>query len=355
MTIKVLIVDDSSFLLQQIKQIISSQDDMEVIGQASNGRDAIEVAKKLKPDVITMDYEMPLMDGITAVKVIMAESPTNILMFSSLTYEGAKTTLDALDAGAVDFLSKSFEGVSDHKSRLSNLLCNKIREVACAQKNVISNAVRKNIQSSNIKNEIKKTVTNQIIQSKKRISKIDLIVIGASTGGPVALAKILIELPKDFTIPILIVQHMPASFTGAFAERLDQRCALNVKMAQSEDDINRGGVFIAPGGNQMLVNPSGRLNIREGDEQLNYKPCVDITFASCSKSKFKNVLAIVLTGMGSDGKKGAQMLKQNGHEIWVQSSSSCVVDGMPSSIVNADLADCVLHLDDFAEKMMELM
>ena len=181
-----------------------------------------------------------------------------------------------------------------------------------------------------------------------------MIVIGASTGGPVALAKILVELPKDFTIPILIVQHMPASFTGAFAERLAQRCAVNVKMAENDDDISRGGVFIAPGGKQMLMNPNGRLNVRESDDQLNYKPCVDITFGSCSKSQFKGILGIVLTGMGSDGKKGAQMLKNRGHEIWTQSNSSCVVDGMPRSIVNANLADSVFHLDDFSGKLMEL-
>ncbi|BCE01888.1 protein-glutamate methylesterase/protein-glutamine glutaminase [Marinicellulosiphila megalodicopiae] len=349
MTIKVLIVDDSSFLLQQIKQIINAQDDMTVVGQAINGKEAITLANQLMPDVITMDYEMPLMDGITAVKVIMNECPTNILMFSSLTYEGAQTTLDALEAGAVDFLSKSFEGVTNHKSQLSTLLCNKIREVAGAKQNKKHTELEKDQSNHNFEATITRFTSTPINKSQ-----IDLIAIGASTGGPVALAKVLNDIPDSFSIPILIIQHMPATFTGAFAQRLNQRCALNVKMAENDDDINKGGVFIAPGGQQMLISASGKIVIKEGGEAMNYKPSVDLTFASCSKSHFKHILAVVLTGMGSDGKKGAQLLKELGHEIWAQSSNSCVVDGMPASIINANLADCVYHLDDIGNKLMEL-
>ncbi len=337
MPFTVLVVDDSLFFRQQIRGIINAHPELKVIGEANNGREAIDKTLKLKPDVITMDYEMPLMDGITAVREIMAKQPTPILMFSSLTQAGARITLDALEAGAVDYLPKGYENVANQQSSLRKQLIEKI--LAVVHTNKKAKAPPRPRPAASVRPVSKKP---------------DIVLIGTSTGGPVALQKVLTKLPAEFAAPLLLIQHMPAAFTGAFAQRLDKQCKIKVAEARDGDSFSRGEAYLAPGGKQMMLSSKNKLKIIPGDDRLNYKPCVDVTFGSAAKYYRGNALAIVLTGMGADGREGARLLKQGGSAVWAQEGRTCTIDGMPSAIVKADLADDIVPLDKIAENLTAL-
>ena len=404
MKIKVLVVDDSSFFRRRVSEIINADPEMEVIDTAINGKEAITKATSLRPDVITMDIEMPVLDGISAVKAIMKETPTPILMFSSLTHQGAKSTLEALEAGAANFLPKKFEDIAKDKAEAVKLLQQNIKEiskrrsvlrtprstVAAAQKHsVTTNNVdrnravvpdnrintaalsRQNHESTRV-SSLRSQETRHVIHADnppveprtlpiasrvlKRASgkKYALLAIGSSTGGPVALQNVLTPLRRDFPLPILLIQHMPATFTSAFAARLNTLCQITVKEAQHGDRLQPGVAYLAPGGKQVLVeNKTGGLTLKvmESPEGINYKPSVDITFGSAAQSYRDKVLAIVLTGMGADGRDGAKLLKQKGSTVWAQDAQSCVVYGMPQAIVNAGLADEQINLSQIAERI----
>lgn len=349
MTYKVLIVDDSSFFRQQIAAIINAHPELEVIGEAMHGREAIDKAVKLKPDVITMDYEMPMMDGVTAVREIMKVQPTPILMFSSLTHAGARVTLDALDAGAVDFLPKGYENVSSEKSQLRRQLVEKLLAVARSHRR----QVREASQPAPVVEPSPPPVKRSAPTAGKA-TKPDLVMIGTSTGGPIALQKIITQLPANFPVPILMIQHMPAAFTGTYAERLNKQCPLSVKEAKDGDMFKAGDVLLAPGGQQMMLSAKNKVKILAGDERLNYKPCVDVTFGSAAKFYRNNVLALILTGMGADGREGARLLRQQGARIWAQDGRTCVIDGMPSAIIKAELADEIVPLDKIARRLIDV-
>ena len=352
MTTRVLVVDDSGFFRRRVKEILEEDSSITVIGDAANGQEAIDQAAKLKPDVITMDIEMPVLDGISATKKIMQSNPTPIIMFSSLTTEGAKATLDALEAGALDFLPKRFEDISQDRDEAKKLLCQRVKTLA--QK---KSSLRK-IVPSIIKQQEKK-VTVSPARKSTRISKtggIDLVAIGTSTGGPLALQNVLVNLPADFSKPILMVQHMPATFTPAFAKRLDQLCKISVKEAEDGDVLKPGLALLAPGGKQMLLEGrAGHATVRviDSEPSLTYKPSVDITFRSITKVYPAKTLAIILTGMGADGREGARMLRAQGSEIWAQDEDSCVIYGMPAAIVDAGLADNVLSIDEFSSAIIK--
>ncbi len=361
MATRVLVVDDSGFFRRRVKEILEEDPLLTVVGDAANGQEAIDMAMELKPDVITMDIEMPVMDGITATQKIMATNPTPIIMFSSLTTEGAKATLDALEAGALDFLPKRFEDISQDRDEAKKLLCQQVRAIA-SKKNTLrkitpANKTVTSTPTSNVKSETAKPVTNK--RSPVNIAKsggIDLVAIGTSTGGPLALQNVLVDLPANFSKPIVMIQHMPATFTPAFAKRLDQLCKISVKEAEDGDQLKPGLALLAPGGKQMLIEGragSAVVRIIESEPSLTYKPSVDITFRSVNKVFPAKTLAIVLTGMGADGREGARILKAQGSEIWAQDEESCVVYGMPAAIVEAGLADQVLSINDFATAMIK--
>jgi two-component system chemotaxis response regulator CheB len=369
MAVKVLVVDDSGFFRRRVSEILSADPNIQVIGTATNGREAIEQAQALKPDVITMDYEMPMMDGITAVRNIMQRCPTPVLMFSSLTHEGARVTLDALEAGAVDFLPKNFEDISRNPERVKQLLCEKIHTIARSNRRSLNPppaapvapaaslskpAIRPAPTSAPASRPAVAPAPAPVASSaapKRKSYK--LVAIGTSTGGPVALQRVLTQLPASFPAPIVLIQHMPAAFTKAFAERLDKLCRISVKEAEDGDVLRPGLALLAPGGKQMMVDARGVVKILPGDERLNYKPCVDITFGSVAKSYGDKVLAVVLTGMGADGREGARLLKQGGSQVWAQDEASCVIYGMPMAIVKANLADAIYPLDDIGRHLAE--
>lgn len=390
MAVKVLVVDDSGFFRRRVSEILSSDPTIQVVGTATNGKEAIDQALALKPDVITMDYEMPMMDGITAVRHIMQRCPTPVLMFSSLTHEGARVTLDALDAGAVDFLPKNFEDISRNPEKVKQMLCEKVHSISRSNRRFSgygSNstpaptpsaaAVSPRASSAaptpsrpapaaaparsalpaahaHAGHSSASTAHPHAAHSpapKRKAYK--LVAIGTSTGGPVALQRVLTQLPANFPAPIVLIQHMPAAFTKAFAERLDKLCRISVKEAEDGDMLRPGLALLAPGGKQMMIDGRGAVKILPGDERLNYKPCVDITFGSAAKSYNDKVLAVVLTGMGADGREGARLLKQSGSQIWAQDEASCVIYGMPMAIVKAELADAVYSLDDIGRHLVE--
>ncbi|AXO89113.1 chemotaxis response regulator protein-glutamate methylesterase [Pseudomonas parafulva] len=372
MAVKVLVVDDSGFFRRRVSEILSADPTIQVVGTATNGKEAIDQALALKPDVITMDYEMPMMDGITAVRHIMQRCPTPVLMFSSLTHEGARVTLDALDAGAVDYLPKNFEDISRNPDKVKQMLCEKVHTISRSNRRFSSfssptpspatsapssSAAPSSVASSPAPvRSAAPTRPNAPAASHSPAPKrkpYKLVAIGTSTGGPVALQRVLTQLPANFPAPIVLIQHMPAAFTKAFAERLDKLCKISVKEAEDGDVLRPGLALLAPGGKQMMVDGRGTVKILPGDERLNYKPCVDITFGSAAKTYGDKVLSVVLTGMGADGREGARLLKQGGSTVWAQDEASCVIYGMPMAIVKANLADAVYSLDDIGRHLVE--
>ena len=368
MAVKVLVVDDSGFFRRRVSEILSSDSNIQVVGTATNGREAIDQVLALKPDVITMDYEMPMMDGITAVRQIMQRCPTPVLMFSSLTHEGARVTLDALDAGAVDYLPKNFEDISRNPDKVKQLLCEKVHTVSRSNRrystfctsSVSTPPVSARGTASTLATAAPRTGATAPAPAapaarspapKRKAYK--LVAIGTSTGGPVALQRVLTQLPANFPAPIVLIQHMPAAFTKAFADRLDKLCRIRVKEAEDGDVLRPGLALLAPGGKQMMIDGRGAVRILPGDDRLNYKPCVDVTFGSAAKSFHDKVLAVVLTGMGADGREGARLLKQSGSQVWAQDEASCVIYGMPMAVVKANLSDAVYGLDAIGRNLAE--
>ena len=368
MSVRVLVVDDSRFFRRRVNEMLAVDNTLEIVGEAADGQEAVEKALTLKPDVITMDIEMPIMDGITATRRILAVHYIPILMFSSLTNEGAQATFDALDAGAVDYLPKRFEEFSSDMRAAGAKLCEKLHSVSKIQRHPRFPKSWGKKSSTPVQPSAKTPVTRPVRRSlhnakvtaappgteepRVRRGQTSIVAIGTSTGGPVALQKILSSLPADFSPPLLLVQHMPESFTGPFAERLNNMSQIAVKEAEDGDELRSGLALLAPGGHQMEVKTEGGrsyVHVYPAVEGQNYKPSVDITFTSVANSIQGKTLAIVLTGMGADGCEGTQILKQMGAQIWVQDEESSVVNGMPASVIDAGAADYVFSIDDIAQ------
>ncbi|OOF28511.1 MULTISPECIES: protein-glutamate methylesterase/protein-glutamine glutaminase [Salinivibrio] len=371
MAVKVLVVDDSSFFRRRVSEIINGDPRLEVIDTAVNGKEAVEKVAQLKPDVVTMDIEMPVLDGISAVRQIMDQTPTPILMFSSLTHEGAKATLDALEAGALDFLPKKFEDIARNRDEATSLLQQRVLEIA--RKRSFLRRPSKPAPSATTgqtaspaggaRAPVRPAAPSPAPAAKSKAparftssgKRYQLVAIGTSTGGPVALQKVLTKLPANFPLPIVLIQHMPATFTAAFAQRLNGLSQITVTEAKDGDALKPGHAYLAPGGMQMMIDGrpgAARLKILDGGERMNYKPCVDVTFGSAAKVYGDKVLSMVLTGMGADGREGARMLKSAGSTIWAQDEESCVVYGMPQAVAKAGISSEDLPLDRIAERIL---
>ncbi|MFM1891199.1 MAG: hypothetical protein RLZ44_276 [Pseudomonadota bacterium] len=343
--VRVLVVDDSAFFRSRITHALEESGEIMVVGQAADGRQAVDLAVQLRPDLITMDVEMPVLDGIAAVRQIMARRPTDIIMFSSVTREGARATLDALDAGAVDFLAKpGSSGQADARSG-GELLRERILTLVHKRRSRTAARVVAAVSPA------------KPVPSAVSGAPVELVVLGTSTGGPVALQRVLAELPRDYAAPVLVAVHMPAAFTATFAERLNKLCALEVTEARHRDALRPGRVLIAPGGRQTLVE--GRpgalwVSVQDSSGQL-YKPSVDLCFGSAARVLGSHVLAVVMTGMGADGLQGARLLKQRGAQVWSQDAASSVVYGMPHAVEAAGLSDQVLALDAIGPALAEAL
>jgi two-component system chemotaxis response regulator CheB len=380
MPYKVLVVDDSSFFRRRVTDILNKDPNLTVIDVAINGKDAVEKAMSLKPDVITMDIEMPLLNGIEAVKQIMAKAPTSILMFSSLTHQGANATLEALEAGALDFLPKKFSEIAKTTDDAGSLLRQRVVELA-KTKGSLRRPTLERVQSSRVTTTSPIKPANKLdikprsslhstkvespdierirSQAVKRSSgkSYQLLAIGTSTGGPIALQKILTQLPQNFPLPIILIQHMPAAFTFAFANRLNTLCKINVKEAEHGDILKPGCAYLAPGGRQMIIDGTAKLAklkiIEDNSDKIAFKPSVDVSFGSAAKVFGGSVLGVILTGMGSDGREGARMLKGKGATIWAQDKESCVVYGMPQAVTIAGISVLSLALEDVSQSIIK--
>lgn len=348
--IRALVVDDSSFFRARVIRILNADPELSVIGFAADGREALEKARVLNPDIITMDVEMPVMDGIAAVREIMRWRPVPILMLSAHTRAGAEATLSALDAGAVDFVTKqSFtlqSGSDDAALRLVSrikLLSRRRLRGAPGRDGSTTAAPRL-------------TPVRPIGAGRAGVSLTHkrIVVIGASTGGPALLSALIPALSAKFPCPVLVVQHMPGTFTGCFAARLDRQAAVPVTEAVPGEILQNGHVYIAPGGRQTTIvtdrgNP--KFVVSEADANQLYKPCIDLTFASVASVYRDSALGIVLTGMGSDGCDGSRSLKQHGAEVWAQDEATSAVFGMPMAVIRAGLADRVLGADELRSQL----
>ncbi len=341
MSVRVLVVDDSRFYRRRVSEILSLDGSLEVVGSAKDGAEAVELTRILRPDVVTMDVEMPVMDGITATRRIMESTPTPILMFSGQTTTGARATLDALEAGAADYIPKRFESIAEEQDLAIATLCRRIRQL----KQVKAYLERETASAAApISNKDNRTLSHNTFD----IQDYRLLAIGTSTGGPVALQSILTKLPEDFPLPVLLVQHMPGSFTPAFAQRLNALCKIKVKEAVNNENLEKGVAYVAPGGYQTIVTGSiGAMQVRIESAQLGeiYKPCIDSTYKSLAKIRSNKILAVILTGMGSDGTEGAKSLKLSGATVWAQDVASSLVPSMPSSVAATGIADRILSLD----------
>ena len=362
MSIRVLIVDDSSFICKRIREILEEDQEFKVIGVAHDGREAVELAASLQPDVITMDVEMPIMDGITAVKKIMGTRPCPILMFSAMTQVGAQATLDALNAGAIDFLPKQLEDIDANRDTARYLLRYRVRMVASQATRMSSRPPARvgleDRESLTAEKPLVKPIRATSTWPKTSSSgKIELLVVAASTGGPVAMQYVLSKIPAECPIPILLVQHMPPNFTKSFAERLNLLCSINVREARDGDVLQPGTALLGPGAMQMQVKQVAgerRIALRPKQSGEIYSPSVDITFDSLAEVFAGHVLAVVLTGMGADGKAGAMKLRQRGAQIWAQDEATSTIYGMPKAIAEAGLADHIYSLEEIANQFKKL-
>lgn len=362
MTIRVLIVDDSSFICNRVREILEEDSEFKVVGVGHNGYEALGLALELKPDVITMDVEMPVMDGITAVKKIMDARPCPILMFSAMTQVGAQATLDALAAGAIDFLPKQLEDIHSNRDTARYLLRYRVRMVALQATRMPSRGATMSAPDERVGMKTETPLLTSVPVVAKRPmapfkSKIDLLVVAASTGGPVAMQYVLSKVPADCSMPILLVQHMPANFTKSFAERLNVLCNITVREAKDGDELQPGTALLGPGAMQMQVKSSRsvrQIMLRPKLAGEIYSPSVDITFNSLAEGFAGQILAVVLTGMGADGKEGAMTLKQRGAQIWAQDEASSTIYGMPKAIAEAGLADRIYSLDEIANQFKNL-
>ncbi len=355
--IKVLIVDDSAVVRQTLAEILSTDPDIEVMGVAADPYYAASKIAHEVPDVITLDIEMPRMDGLTFLRKIMTQHPIPVVIISSLTEKGTETGIRALEYGAVEIITKPKMGTKEFIEESKISIRDAVKAAAAAK------LQRKKIASSTTRPmEVKPKLSADAILSKSTSSDSmiktteKVIVVGASTGGTEALRVFLEELPADCP-GIVIVQHMPEQFTRSFADRLDQLCKISVKEAANNDTVIRGRALIAPGNHHLILKRSGAryfVEINDGPLVNRHRPSVDVLFRSTAKFAGKNAVGIIMTGMGDDGARGLLELKEVGAHTIAQDEKSCIVFGMPKEAIKLDAAEFVLPLEAIAQKVLKL-
>ena len=333
--IRVLVVDDSAFMRRVIRQMLESDPEIEVVGVARDGQEGLDFARTLKPDVITMDIEMPSMDGLTALRFVMREAPTQVLMLSSLTTEGSVASLQALKLGAADVLAKDASQFSADITKIKGELLTRVRALG-----------RSRARRAATAKHAAPTQAHAGETPTFRRGQFDLVCIGSSTGGPPVLETLIGALPTAFDTPIVIAQHMPELFTRSMAVRLNEVCSQTVRHAAEGMPIARRSIYIAPGGtNTQVVKQSlAQHALRVGPEPIDavYRPSVNALLSSAAKATGSRTLAIVLTGIGDDGMLGARELHAKGGVVLAQNEPTCVVYGMPKAVASANLARACL-------------
>jgi len=359
--IKVVVVDDSAFMRKAISTMLAKDPEIDVVATARDGEEGLELIRKHNPDVVTLDIEMPRMDGLTCLRHIMMEMPRPVLMVSSLTNEGAEATLKALDLGAVDFIPKQLSKVSLDIVKIEESLISKVKIVAARR------MMHSRPRTGGIIARTPAPASAPAAAAARTArpsgpatlpggsAKRDVVVIGVSTGGPPAVQKVLSALPANFPASIVIAQHMPAAFTGPFAKRLDGLCQISVKEAEAGDRLKPGCAFIAPGGKHLMLKQMvSRVDLEITTEPASalYKPSANVLIGSAADAVGRRALGVILTGMGNDGMEGIRALKLKGGRALAQSDATCVVYGMPKAIVDAGLSDEIVDIDDMAQAIM---
>lgn len=341
--VNVLIIEDSAFMRKMITEILSSDERIHVLGTARNGEEGLKKIKLLKPDIVTLDVEMPVLDGIETLKAIMEDHPLPVVMLSSLTDKGTTKTIQAMAIGAVDFITKPSGSISLDINTMKDEIINKV---------IMASKVRKTRKTALDSSSLKKI--------SKPIYKNSIVVIGTSTGGPRALQNILTNLPEDFDAPILIVQHMPPRFTKSLADRLNVLAKIEVREATHGEIIHKGVAYIAPGDFHMKVRKMGMaLTIELTQEPLinGHRPAVDALFSSVAKLDRINKIAVILTGMGRDGSMGIKRIKDHDRDaiILSESEESSIVYGMPAAALDTGCVNQVVHLHKVAEALNNIV
>jgi len=338
--VRVLVVDDSLFMRAAVAKLLTADGRFEVIGQAKDGADAVDQALKLTPDVVTMDFNMPRMNGAEAVRAIMAKRATPVIMFSAHTKQGARETFEALAAGAVDFVTKPAGEVSADLRGIADDLIEKLLGTAGARPRVFAP-----IQASKPKG---------LQMSTWPPTGPRVLIIGVSTGGPAALSRVIPALPATTRFSTVIVQHMPASFTAQLADRLNGLSAVSVREARDGDIPAAGTVFVAPGDRHLEVSDGGVLRLTDGPPVNGCRPAADVTMASAARVFGRRAIGLVMTGMGRDGAAGLTAIKQAEGITLAQDKDSCVIFGMPKAAIDAGVVDGVLALDAIAARLSSL-
>lgn len=342
--IKVLVVDDSALIRKLLTDILQSDQEIEIVGTARNGKEALDKIKTLEPDIITLDVEMPIMDGLTTLKEIVAKYKIPVIMISALTKHGADLTLKALEEGAVDFLHKPTNIFSLSQNEIKKDIIDKVKVAARAKVSILQPYIPKSHR---------KTHHRPRATSQKNFTNI--LAIGTSTGGPRALQALLAELPSDINAAIVIVQHMPPKFTKSLSERLNSTSSIQVKEAEEGDILQRGWAYVSPGDYHMtIVKENNNLIVRLNQDPLvmGLRPTVDILMKSVSKITDYYKLGVILTGMGSDGAKGIVRMKGSGAFTIAQDEDTSVVYGMPKAALATNCIDEVLPLDQIANRII---
>lgn len=356
--ISVLIVDDSAFMRKLISEFLTENERIEIVGTARNGIEAIKKVKDFRPDVVTLDVEMPIMDGIDALKNIMEECPTAVIMLSSTTQEGTENTFTAMHLGAFDFIAKPSGAISLDLHKIKSDLISKVICAGTANvKRLQQPAEKYEVQAhttaviSDIGPKEIKVNTEQLLQKSQTDKKI--ILIGTSTGGPRALQTVLSKLPSSINAPILVVQHMPPGFTNSLAMRLNSLSAITVKEAEEGELIQKGTAYIAPGGYHLKVKKSGRsliVCLDKTDQQNGHRPSVDTMFESVSVLENYEKIAVIMTGMGTDGANGLITLKKTGiTKAIAESQETSIVFGMPKAAIATGLIDNIMDVEQIAK------
>lgn len=338
--ISVLVVDDSAFMRKALSMMLERDPEIQVEDTARDGKQALEKIRALDPDVVTMDVEMPRMDGLTALRRIMDETPRPVLMVSSLTREGAEATVEAMEAGAVGFIPKQRSHISLKITEIEQELIERIKAAA----------------NSNLR--ALRSTPGPSRRSAHQVSfpEAQIITIGVSTGGPFALQQLIPALPGDLPVPVAVVQHMPPHFTHSLATRLNANSELHVSEANDGMPVEPGRVIIAAGGRHLVFGWGARgitARTPEGTDEALHRPSVDVTFTSATECYDGHVLGLVMTGMGKDGLDGAKAIKQQGGRIIAQDEATSIVYGMPRVVTEAHLADCVLPLHALADALTQ--
>ena len=346
--IKVLVVDDSTLVRKIVTDSLESDPQIKVIGHADNGETAVKLVKELDPDVVTMDIEMPVMDGLTALRSIIATNPKPVIMLSVFTQHGAEETFKALEYGAVDFIPKPSSMVSLTLNDIGELLRTKVKSV-CQSK----------VEGSDVPLRKKTVVTvdrKPAAPAEMKAASSRVVGIGTSTGGPAALMHVFTNIPPNFPSSILVVQHMPEGFTRAFAERLDAMSSLKVKEAQDMDQVLPGCAFVAPGNMHIAIeekNSKRYVRVFQGEKVSGHRPSIDVLFDSLAATTGRNTVAVIMTGMGRDGADGITKIKEAGGKTIAQNEETSIVYGMNRVAVEKGGIDDVVPLSEIPKKIVE--